>query len=153
MKTKRKTAKSANVTEGSGNVFADLGLHNADQELMKARLTLQIYRIITVRGITQTEGRQFKSASRNQIFFQHLPETLQPSEFVVFIAKDIENSSPTPSSTPVRWQMISGLAARNQPSVFEIPLLQNLLIHKGLLAVSRNLSSVLGRKSLFHASG
>ncbi len=56
MKTKRKTAKSASVTEGSGNVFADLGLPNADQELMKARLTLQIYRIIKERGITQTEA-------------------------------------------------------------------------------------------------
>jgi predicted XRE-type DNA-binding protein len=55
MKTKRKTAKSENVTEGSSNVFADLGLPNAGQELMKARLTLQIYRIIKERGITQTE--------------------------------------------------------------------------------------------------
>ena len=56
MKTKRKTAKSASVTEGGGNVFADLSLKNADQELMKARLTLQIYRIIKERGITQTEA-------------------------------------------------------------------------------------------------
>src|ERR1700726_4546050 len=56
MKTKRKTAKSASVTEGSGNVFADLGLPNADQELMKARLTLQISRIIKDRGLTQTEA-------------------------------------------------------------------------------------------------
>jgi len=56
MKSKRKTAKNADVTEGSGNVFADLGLPNADQGLMKARLTLQIYRIIKDRGITQTEA-------------------------------------------------------------------------------------------------
>jgi predicted XRE-type DNA-binding protein len=56
MKTKRKTAKSASVTEGSDNVFADLGLPNADQELMKVRLTLQIYRIIKERGLTQTEA-------------------------------------------------------------------------------------------------
>src|SRR6202049_999846 len=56
MKTKRKTAKSKNVTEGSGNVFADLGLPNADQELMKARLTLQIYRLIKNRDLTQTEA-------------------------------------------------------------------------------------------------
>jgi predicted XRE-type DNA-binding protein len=56
MKTKRKPARSAYVTEGSGNVFADLGLPNADQELLKARLTLQIYRIIKDRGITQTEA-------------------------------------------------------------------------------------------------
>ena len=56
MKTKRKPARSAHVTEGSGNVFGDLGLPNADQELMKARLTLQIYRIIKERGITHTEA-------------------------------------------------------------------------------------------------
>jgi hypothetical protein len=31
IKTKRKTAKSANMTERSGNVFADLGLPNASR--------------------------------------------------------------------------------------------------------------------------
>lgn len=43
------------VTESSGNVFADLGLPNAEQELVKAQLTLQIYRIIRQRGMTQSE--------------------------------------------------------------------------------------------------
>lgn len=47
--------KPIRVTEGSGNVFADLGLPNADQELVKAQLTLQIYRIIKQRGMTQSE--------------------------------------------------------------------------------------------------
>jgi predicted XRE-type DNA-binding protein len=42
--------------EASGNVFADLGLPNADQELLKARLTLQIYRIVKQRGLTQTQA-------------------------------------------------------------------------------------------------
>jgi len=56
MKTKRKITKKPTVSEGSGNVFADLRLPNADQELMKARLTLQIYRIIKDRGLTQTEA-------------------------------------------------------------------------------------------------
>ncbi len=41
---------------GSGNVFADLGLPNAEQELLKARLTLQIYKIIKARGLTQAEA-------------------------------------------------------------------------------------------------
>lgn len=54
MKTKRKAAKKITVAEGSGNVFSDLGLPNADQELIKARLALQIYRIIQERGLTQT---------------------------------------------------------------------------------------------------
>ncbi len=56
MKTPRKTTASKRVTEGTGNVFADLGLPNADQELLKARLTLQIYRIIKQRGLTQTQA-------------------------------------------------------------------------------------------------
>src|ERR1700691_3106581 len=53
MKTKSKAPKADRVMEGSGNVFADLGLPNADQELMKARLTLQIARIIKDRRLTQ----------------------------------------------------------------------------------------------------
>jgi predicted XRE-type DNA-binding protein len=40
----------------SGNVFADLGLPNAEQELLKARLTLQIHTIIKKRGLTQVEA-------------------------------------------------------------------------------------------------
>jgi predicted XRE-type DNA-binding protein len=56
MKIKRKTTRKIPVTEGGGNVFADLGLPNADQLLLRARLTLQIYRIIKDRGLTQTEA-------------------------------------------------------------------------------------------------
>ena len=52
MATKRTEA----VTEGTGNIFADLGLPNPEQELMKARLTLQIARIIKDRGLTQAEA-------------------------------------------------------------------------------------------------
>ena len=56
MTNTRKTIKVDDVLEGSGNVFADLGLANADQELTKARLTLQIARIIKDRGLTQVEA-------------------------------------------------------------------------------------------------
>src|ERR1700704_4095576 len=41
---------------GSGNAFADLGLPNPEQELLKARLTLQIYKIIKARGLTQAQA-------------------------------------------------------------------------------------------------
>lgn len=44
------------VTKSSGNVFADLGLPNPEQELLKARLTLQIYRIVKERGLTQAQA-------------------------------------------------------------------------------------------------
>jgi len=41
---------------GSGNVFADLGLPNPEQELLKAHLSLQIYKIIKARGLTQAQA-------------------------------------------------------------------------------------------------
>jgi predicted XRE-type DNA-binding protein len=41
---------------GSRNVFADLGLPNPEQELLKAQLTLQIYKIIKARGLTQAQA-------------------------------------------------------------------------------------------------
>ena len=36
---------SENYEKGSGNVFADLGFPNSEQELLKADLTVQIYRL------------------------------------------------------------------------------------------------------------
>ena len=49
----KKTIKSE---KSSGNVFADLGLPHPEQELLKARLTLQIYRLIKDRGLTQVQA-------------------------------------------------------------------------------------------------
>jgi predicted XRE-type DNA-binding protein len=42
--------------KSSGNVFADLGLTHPEQELLKAQLTLQIYRLIKSRDLTQVEA-------------------------------------------------------------------------------------------------
>ena len=44
------------VEEGSGNIFADLGFANPEKEQLKADLTLQIYRTLKERGLTQTEA-------------------------------------------------------------------------------------------------
>lgn len=51
-----KAKKPVRIEKSSGNVFADLGLPHSEQELLKARLTLQIYRLIKERGLTQTEA-------------------------------------------------------------------------------------------------
>jgi len=48
--------KSVRPQNSSGNVFADLGLPHPEQELLKARLTLQIYRLIKERGLTQAQA-------------------------------------------------------------------------------------------------
>lgn len=44
------------VKQSSGSVFADLGFPNHERELIKARLTLQIYRLIKDRSLTQAEA-------------------------------------------------------------------------------------------------
>ena len=49
-----KKKSTITVEMGSGNVFADLGIPHPDRELLKARLTLQIYRLIKQRGLTQS---------------------------------------------------------------------------------------------------
>ena len=55
-KTLKLTIPPPEITESSGNVFADLGLPNPEQELLKARLTLQIYHLIRQRGLTQVQA-------------------------------------------------------------------------------------------------
>lgn len=49
-----KAKKAIKAEKSSGNIFADLGFPHPEQELLKARLALEIYRIIRRRGLTQT---------------------------------------------------------------------------------------------------
>jgi predicted XRE-type DNA-binding protein len=51
----KKKARIA-VKDGTGNVFADLGFENPEREQLKARLTLEIYRLIKKRDLTQAEA-------------------------------------------------------------------------------------------------
>jgi predicted XRE-type DNA-binding protein len=44
------------ITEGSGNVFADLGLPNPEERKTKAALAYQISTIIAERGLTQVQA-------------------------------------------------------------------------------------------------
>ena len=50
--------RAIRVTDGSGDVFADLGFPNPQREALKASLTLQLYRIIKERGLTQTQAAE-----------------------------------------------------------------------------------------------
>jgi predicted XRE-type DNA-binding protein len=54
-------------TDGTGNVFADMGLPNPEQEMVKARLTLQIYRLIRQRGLTQVAAAQILGVKQPQV--------------------------------------------------------------------------------------
>ena len=51
-----KKKEKISVEESRGNIFADLGFVNAEHEEVKARLMLQIYRLIKDRGLTQIEA-------------------------------------------------------------------------------------------------
>ena len=44
------------VKESTGNIFADLGFANPEREQLKAHLTVQIYRLVKQRGLTQAEA-------------------------------------------------------------------------------------------------
>ena len=66
-KAKKTTKRVAHVTESSGNVFADLDLPNAEQELLKAQLTLQIYTIVKDSGMTQVEIAKILGVRQPQV--------------------------------------------------------------------------------------
>ena len=60
------TSDSA-VEHGSGNVFADLGLPDADTHLLKAELVSRIDTIVRQRGITQTEAARLLGLSQPDV--------------------------------------------------------------------------------------
>ena len=66
-KTKKAHNRVARVTQGSGNVFADLGLPNPEQELLKAQLTLQIYTILKGSGMTQVQIAKILGVQQPQV--------------------------------------------------------------------------------------
>ena len=55
------------VTPSSGNVFADLGFPNAEEELFKADLVRQIIRAMQRRGLTQARTAKILGVSQSNI--------------------------------------------------------------------------------------
>ncbi len=56
-----------NIQKSSGNVFADLGLANPDELLVKAELARKISRIITQNNIAQVEAAQLLGIDQPKI--------------------------------------------------------------------------------------
>ena len=54
-KRKKKSAENTRVEVSSGNVFADLGLPDPEERLLKAELVFKIARLIEKKGLTQAE--------------------------------------------------------------------------------------------------
>lgn len=58
--TKRKTE----FYESSGNIFADLGLPDAEERLLKSEIVAQLHRLIKARGLTQTKAAKLVGISQ-----------------------------------------------------------------------------------------
>jgi predicted XRE-type DNA-binding protein len=64
---KRQSEPSIPVTVGSGNVFADLGLPEAETELTKAQLASQIRYVIRQRRLTQAAAAKLLGVDQPKV--------------------------------------------------------------------------------------
>ena len=58
---------NSSVQESSGNIFSDIGMQDPDQEQLKAGLTLQVYRLIRNRKLTQTETSEILGINQSHV--------------------------------------------------------------------------------------
>jgi predicted XRE-type DNA-binding protein len=91
--------------KSSGNLFADLGLPNSEQELLKAHLTVQIYRLIRGRGLTQAQAAELLGTTQSQVsaLMRCRPVSVSVGrlmEFLTILGQDVEVTvRPAPSRT------------------------------------------------------
>ena len=81
--------------KSSGNVFADLGLPNPKQELLKAKLTVQIYRLLKDRGLTQADAAKLLGTTQPQVsaLMRCRPVSVSVGrliEFLTILGQDVE---------------------------------------------------------------
>jgi predicted XRE-type DNA-binding protein len=81
--------------DSSGNVFADLGFRNAKQELLKAKLTIEIYRLLKKRGTTQQEAAKLLGTTQAQVstLMRCKPVSVSVGrlmEFLTVLGQDVE---------------------------------------------------------------
>jgi predicted XRE-type DNA-binding protein len=81
--------------ESSGNGFADLGFKDSEQELLKAKLTLQIYRLLKARKLTQAGAAKLLGTTQPQIsaLMRCKPVSVSAGrlmEFLTVLGQDVE---------------------------------------------------------------
>ena len=59
--------RKVKVEVGSGNIFADLGLPDADSHFLKAQIVSEIYRLTHERKLTQAEAGKRMSISQPEV--------------------------------------------------------------------------------------
>ena len=87
--------KSVEHTKSSGNVFEDIGLPNADEHLIKAKLVMKIGALLRARGLKQIEAAELFGVKQPDIskmlrgdFRQFSVERLM--RFLVALGQDVE---------------------------------------------------------------
>lgn len=81
--------------ESSGNVFADLGFADAGQELLKARLTLQIHKLLKASGLTQEDAARLLGTRQPHVsaLMRLKPVSVSVGrlmEFLTILGQDVE---------------------------------------------------------------
>ena len=79
----------------SGNIFADLGFPNSEQELVKAKLTVRIYQILRDRKSTQMEAARLPGTTQAQVsaLMRCRPVSVSVGrlmEFLTTLGRDVE---------------------------------------------------------------
>ncbi|MHB8754193.1 MAG: helix-turn-helix domain-containing protein [Candidatus Acidiferrales bacterium] len=64
----RRRSKGIEVREGSGNIFADIGLPNPEERLAKAGLAIHITEAIRARRLAQTRAGHILKIDQPKIF-------------------------------------------------------------------------------------
>ena len=87
--------RKVKVEVGSGNIFADLGLPDADTHFLKAKIVSEIYRIATDRKLTQVQVGKKLEISQPEVsrmfkghFREYSIERLM--EFLTSFDRDVE---------------------------------------------------------------
>ena len=87
--------RRVSAEKSSGNVFADIGLPNAEEHLVKAHLVLRIDQLMRERGLKQAEAAQLFGVKQPDVskmlrgdFRQFSVERLM--RFLVALGQDVE---------------------------------------------------------------
>ena len=81
--------------KSSGNVFADIGLPEPEQEMLKAKLTVRIYKLLKQQGLTQSVAARRLGTTQPQVsaLMQCKPVSVSVGrlmEFLTILGQDVE---------------------------------------------------------------
>ena len=90
--------------KSSGNVFADLGFRNSKQELLKAKLTVEIYKLLKAQAVTQREAAKLLGTTQAQVsaLMRCKPVSVSVGRLMEFLTLLGQDVKVTPRPAPRR---------------------------------------------------